>query len=198
MSGRDAALEHLLEVARAAILSRMDAGATAPHATLTRVFEALAARIGGASGDAPARVPACAQLAPALACARGGSPALARVADAFARLEPRLTWRKSVRLADDDSALARGYASAALVGPDGCERRDDIRVGVSLMAPDLQFPDHRHPPAEIYLVLSGGEWRQVDGPWIAPGSGGIVYNPPDIVHAMRARDVPLLAIWFLG
>ena len=27
--------------------------------------------------------------------------------------------------------------------------------------------------------------------------GGIVHNPPGILHAMRGTSVPLLAIWFL-
>ncbi len=34
-------------------------------------------------------------------------------------------------------------------------------------------------------------------PWHAPGIGGLVYNPPDIIHATRATTAPLLAIWSL-
>ncbi len=33
--------------------------------------------------------------------------------------------------------------------------------------------------------------------WHEPGVGGVVYNPPDIVHAMRAEAKPLFAIWCL-
>ena len=65
------------------------------------------------------------------------------------------------------------------------------------MAPGITYPDHRHPPEEVYIVLSNGQWRQGSGPWHAPGVGGIVYNPHDIVHAMRSGDSPLLAIWCL-
>ncbi len=46
-------------------------------------------------------------------------------------------------------------------------------------------------------MLSGGEWRQGSNPWHEPGSGGLVYNPPNIVHAMRSAELPLLALWFL-
>ena len=90
-----------------------------------------------------------------------------------------------------------GHANALIVGPDGLEPREDARVGVSLMAPAVQYPDHRHPPEEVYVALSPGEWRQGDGPWHAPGPGGLVYNPPGIVHAMRSGKTPLLAIWCL-
>ena len=65
------------------------------------------------------------------------------------------------------------------------------------MAPNTRYPDHRHPPEEVYLVLSPGEWRQGDGAWHEPGPGGVVHNPPAIVHAMRSGDTPLLAIWCL-
>ena len=42
-----------------------------------------------------------------------------------------------------------------------------------------------------------GEWRQASNPWHEPGIGNLVYNPPNIVHAMRSADQPLLAVWFL-
>jgi quercetin dioxygenase-like cupin family protein len=66
------------------------------------------------------------------------------------------------------------------------------------MAPGITYPDHRHPPEEVYIVLSEGDWRQESGPWHTPGIGGIVYNPHDIVHAMRSSSSsPLLGIWCL-
>ena len=55
----------------------------------------------------------------------------------------------------------------------------------------------RSAPEEIYLVLSGGAWWQAGAAWHEPGRGGIVHNPPGILHAMRGTHVPLLAIWFL-
>ena len=29
-------------------------------------------------------------------------------------------------------------------------------VGISLMAPHVRYPDHRHPPEEVYVSLAGG------------------------------------------
>ena len=68
---------------------------------------------------------------------------------------------------------------------------------MSLVAPDVVYPRHRHPPEELYVVLSSGRWQQNDEPWFARGSGELVHNPPNIWHAMRAGDVPLLVIWCL-
>ena len=89
------------------------------------------------------------------------------------------------------------HANAEIVSPAGLERRDDVRIGVSLVAPDIDYPRHRHPPEELYVVLSPGEWMKSDGPMQAKQSGDIVHNPPGVWHAMRSGDVPLLAIWCL-
>lgn len=55
-----------------------------------------------------------------------------------------------------------GHVNATIAGPEGLEIRRDVWIGViiSLMAPHMRYPDHRHPPEEIYVVLSDGQWRQ--------------------------------------
>lgn len=90
-----------------------------------------------------------------------------------------------------------GHVNAEIIGPRGLEVRDDLIVGVTLMRPGLTYPDHHHPPEEVYIVLSEGLWRQDDNPWWSPGPGGYVYNPADIVHSMRSVERPLLALWCL-
>ena len=64
-------------------------------------------------------------------------------------------------------------------------------------APDTRYPDHRHPPQEIYAELSPGECKQNAGPWHAPGIGRAAHNTSNIIHGMRSRDLPLLAVWRL-
>lgn len=83
-----------------------------------------------------------------------------------------------------------------IVGPGGVEDRDDLWLGVSLLAPHVHYPYHNHAPEETYLVLSGGEFMQEET-WFSPGIGGSFYNPPGIKHAMRSGDKPLFAIWAL-
>lgn len=91
----------------------------------------------------------------------------------------------------------QGHANADIIGPKGLVVRDDIQVGITLMQPELTYPDHHHLPEEIYIVLSEGFWRQNDRPWHSPGPGGYVYNPADIIHAMKSVDRPLFALWCL-
>ena len=140
-----------------------------------------------------ARLPVCDHLPAALEQARP----VGAVVDAFARIEPQLNWKLRGGAETQGESFLKGHANAMIVGPDGIELRQDVWIGVSLMAPHTRYPDHHHPPEEIYLVLSRGEWRQASNPWHEPGIGGLVYNPPDIVHAMCSINEPLLAIWFL-
>jgi len=195
MATRDADLQALIDAARAAFGECAEDPAS--RRSLARIFSALE-RPAAASGTAPARLPACAHLAQAAAPESFGSPALRRLGDAFVRLEPRLSWRR--RDAPDASAsanFAEGHANAMIAGPGGLEQRSDAWLGVTLLAPHVRYPDHRHPPEETYLVLSDGELSHGGGPWLRPGIGGSFYNEPGIVHAMRSLEDPLLAFWAL-
>ena len=79
----------------------------------------------------------------------------------------------------------------------GFEPRQDVWVGLSLMAPQTRYPDHDHGPEEVYLVLSEGAFLQGDADWLPRRAGQTVYNTPWIRHAMRAGDQPFLALWCL-
>lgn len=113
----------------------------------------------------------------------------------FFNIADYLAWYK--RPAPDMPDFMIGHANAEIIGPRGLERRDDLVVGVTLMRPGITYPDHQHPPEELYIVLSEGLWRQNDNPWWSPGHGGLVYNPADIVHSMRSLETPLFALWCL-
>jgi len=161
-----------------------------------RIFAALTTP--AAKGDAaPVTLPVCRHVREATATLRGTATPAARLAEALDRLAPSLAWWRRPGAEAVGAAFAEGHANAVVAGPEGLERRRDVLVGISLMAPNIQYPDHHHPPEEVYVVLSPGAWRQGKAPWFEPGVGGIVYNPPDIVHAMKSGSAPLLAVWCL-
>lgn len=188
-------LQDFLAATLSAIAARTVGHAPARRA-MARVSAALAKSAEPRSPVEPCALPVCAHLPAALNALAGETADLAHLADTVRRIAPHLCWRQRVSA---DAQFMAGHANADVVGPatDALERRGDVRIGLSLMAPATTYPDHQHPPEEVYIVLSSGEWRQDADAWVAPGVGGIVYNPPNIVHAMRASSTPLLAIWCL-
>ena len=192
---RSESLQTFLDAAHCAFAAHVHDpnGAT----SIQRIFAALKTP-GAQSGSPGARIPACIHLAQAADVQNFSDPALVRLIQAFNMLEPLLTWR--ARAGDCTNAgpsFADNHANTYIVGPGGAERRSDVWIGASLVAPHIRYPDHDHPPEETYLVLSPGEFMQGAGNWHTPGVGGTLYNPPGILHAMQSGAAPLFAFWAL-
>lgn len=187
-------LQRLLDALRAAFEGAA-ADDRASRALVDEIFAGLG-RARGARARQSARLPACRYLEPALARAGEWAEGAALVR-AFAALSPALAWYRRIGSEAHGEAFHDGHANAFLVGPGGFADLAGVAVGVSLLAPHVRYPDHRHPPEELYLVLSPGCWRRGSSGWFEPGVGGLVHNPPDVVHAMRADARPLLAVWCL-
>ncbi len=196
LTTRPAVLEAFLASARESYAA---AGVDARfRACVDRVFNALDT-VHAPSEKPVQRIAASRFLEDALEPARRSGGNLQALADRIHDLAPLLNWR--VRSAGEPTASASyadGHANAMIVGPGGVEDRSDIWIGLSLLAPDVRYPDHRHPPEEAYLVLTDGQFKHGERDWFTPGVGGTLYNEPDIVHAMRSTETePLLALWCL-
>ena len=141
-------------------------------------------------------LPALQYLNDAIQNGYAGSTPIKGVVRSFKNISDGLPWYR--RDEPGLSGFMNGHANAFIIGPKGLEERSrGVLVGVSLLAPEVSYPNHHHPPEELYIVMSEGEWRQNDAPWHSPGIGGFVHNPPNIAHSMRATTKPLLAIWCL-
>lgn len=189
---RPVELQNLLDVALPAMAAR--AASLESAASLARI--AAAARQPGAPGAAPQRLPVCALLDQVLD-QTPAAPDLAALFAALLALAPRMVWRRRSGDASASANFAEAHANAMLLGPGGIENRQDLWLGLSLLAPHTRYPDHCHKPEETYLVLSPGEFRHGASDWFQPGMGGSFYNTPDIVHAMRSGAAPLFALWAL-
>lgn len=194
MTTRATDLQTFFDRLEISLRARLEPG---PALSLTEtIFKGLR-QPAGRGEVGPQRLPVCAYLDTAYGLARKQDPATAALTEAFRAIEPQLDWERRWNAKPSDGAFYDGHANANIVGPEGIEKRDDIWIGVSLVAPGITYPDHHHPPEEVYVVLSPGEWKHGGSDWFAPGYGGLVYNVSDTVHAMRAGPEPLLAIWSL-
>lgn len=165
--------------------------------SISEIFGLLGAP--GSTSEKPgSRLPVCSFLEDALSLQTGHS-SLDRLIDRFQAIEPLLEWRRRPtydKLTASEN-FVDGHANAMILGPSGIEERRDVWLGVTLLAPNVRYPDHDHTPEEVYLVLSDGEFLQDGRGWFSPGIGGSFYNVPHIRHAMRSGDNPLLAFWAL-
>ncbi len=193
---RSPELQRFIEATRDAFAA--SGASPAAREVADRILGAAMATQGEAATPEPTAMPACEYLPDALDRARSEEGAIAELADALSGIAPSLMWVTRPNGENDDPTFKARHANAVVVGAGGLEARNDIRIGMSLLAPETRYPDHRHPPEEIYTVLSPGEWKQgADGDFRAPGTGGFVHNVPNIVHGMRSTNVPLLAVWSL-
>lgn len=199
-ASRDPALQALADAVVTGIAVRA-ADWPGAAAALARVQAALAApgeALGKPSGEQP---PALAWLEPALANARAAGGAAATAAEAMAALAPRIGWYARQGAEPVCENFAGRHALATLIGPADrpgvLEVHDGVRIGISLVAPETPYPDHKHPPEELYLALTDGDWRHERGAWFTPGPSGIVYHAGNVLHGMRARREPQLALWCL-
>lgn len=153
------------------------------------------------SATAPAwekssRLPVTRQLRNAIDAARG-TP-LAEIATDFAKIEPSLRWRQNPNYTTatiGDEFLQR-YGYVELVGRNCPWHSDNIAVGFLLLGPGAHYPVHHHPAREVYHVVAGAsEWWRSERDWTAEPPGAAIYHAPNVKHATRVLDVPLLALY---
>ncbi len=194
MNGKFAAVETL--IAEIASVYRRDA--TALDLPMLAQAAALLNGLGWrpAVAPVPATLPVLGFLDQALTSARRGS--LAMISDGLAAIAPQCCWRQNANYVRDPAMaeflLCYGYAE--LVGKAAFHSSDELLCGVMLLGPDTTYPQHRHPAEEVYHVLSGrSEWQRGDGPWRTVAPGSAIHHPPDLAHAARTGDAPLLALY---
>ena len=111
-------------------------------------------------------------------------------------LSTALRWSQnaSYRPGTVPNELLNGYAYAGLAGPGGLIPCEAPLCGFMLMSPHVHYPDHRHAPPEIYLVLTPGtEWRLDQGDWFDVNAGDLIHHSAWQWHATCTRKEPMLA-----
>jgi hypothetical protein len=193
---RTAQLQNFLPTLRAAF----DESDSTPEVmdVARKVFQALQTDEGLPRTSQPKRLPVCSYLTEAQMPAQKASPALSGLIRAFNDVEPEITWVvRKAGAANASDNWPENHANGMIFGPSGVEERSDVMIGASLLAPHVRYPDHSHPPEEIYLVLTPGQFQHGSSDWFTPGVGGTLHNVPSIKHAMASGDTPLLALWCL-
>lgn len=86
-------------------------------------------------------------------------------------------------------------AWAELVGPLAPFHSDKVCLGVTAIGPHTRYPEHLHPAAEVYFVLSGTARWTAEGVTHERPPGSFILHPSNIVHVMETGDEPLIAAY---
>ncbi len=94
------------------------------------------------------------------------------------------------------SGLHDTLAYADVVGPyGGLFAAEGYHLGPIIFGPHMDYPAHAHPAAELYYLVAGlGEWRRGDDAWTARPPGSLIHHSPNMAHAARTADEPVLAL----
>ncbi len=191
----DAALVELLAATRNLCAKSAKEGSSAAGLFAEIVHHAGTAPVNPEPPE-PRRLAACHHLATVLTLGMRG-PAANLVAPVTAIAE-RLNWLQNPNYVADEKmrAFIADYAYAELVGPGGMALSTDAALGLLLIGPDKLYPPHSHPAEEVYLVLAGeAEWQRADEPWQRHPPATFIWHGPNVTHAMRTLEQPLLAFY---
>ncbi len=111
-------------------------------------------------------------------------------------LAPDLEWYIKKAACLETHGETTEYVNANIIGERGVIYDDKLTVGLTVMPPNIQYPEHQHVAEEFYLVLSDGQWNKHSGEWEDRKLGDYVYNESNIVHSTRSGDKPLVTLWF--
>lgn len=162
------------------------------RAERARVTAALDRLSGEVSPQPASRHPLTRFLPAAIEAARAATPDLAA---ALAEVGDRLPWRYGYDARGDRPGLESRMGWAEIVGPLAPFVSDEVCLGLTLIGPETHYPAHRHPAIELYDVVAGHPEWVVEGVVHRPGPGEAILHPSAAVHAMRATDGPLLAVY---
>ncbi|MDP6473553.1 MAG: dimethylsulfonioproprionate lyase family protein [Alphaproteobacteria bacterium] len=180
----EAALGRMLAAAVALCESRADEDGAAAGHFAGIAGQALAAPI-NPDPPAPRRLPACRHLASVEAAV-------------LAEMAESLHWTQNPNYLGDPKmrAFVQDYAYAELLGPGGIAVSEDAALGLLLIGPHRYYPPHHHPARETYLTVAGeADWWRHGEDWRTLPAASFITHEPDMVHAMRTAEQPLLALY---
>ena len=116
------------------------------------------------------------------------------IARQVAALGGALAWRQTYSRDEIGDDFLQRYGWTELVGAKGLVRNPAVSAGLLLLGPDVHYPAHHHPALEHYVPLSGtAQWYDEDLGWRAVAPLRTIVHRPNVRHAIRTGEAPLLA-----
>lgn len=66
---------------------------------------------------------------------------------------------------------------------------------IMLLGPNVTYPNHKHSPEELYVILAGHVWWQTDNQKACKKCAGeVIHHLPNVIHAIKAGNKPVLIL----
>jgi len=108
-------------------------------------------------------------------------------------ISEKLVWREASRGVPD--FFKGGYAFAEIIGEQGLIFSENIRIGLFLQKPYVNYPLHAHEAEELYIILSGTARWKIDKKMFSVIPGSIVKHQSCQDHATFTEEETLFALW---
>ena len=110
----------------------------------------------------------------------------------FHEIAHLLRWKPSPRSDDGGTLMALSVINEMF-------ELGEVNVGLLYLASGESYPEHQHPPQELYLTITGdADWRYGGSEhYVRRAPGSVLYNYPGDLHGIRANNEPLLAMYML-
>ncbi len=92
--------------------------------------------------------------------------------------------------------IALHMLTAELIGPTGMIPCAQLRMGLFMQSPHVDYVTRRHLAEETFIMLGGtGYWSTHGGRLSPAGAGDIIFHPSMTPHATVTKAEPLIAAW---
>ncbi len=107
-------------------------------------------------------------------------------------------WRQPYQEDELGSEFFHGTAWFPIADVEGPILYSRGLMEIMLMGPKVTYPNHKHSPEELYLILAGQVWWETEGKqarW--KYAGDVMHHRPHAVHSITAGDeaVLILSLW---
>ena len=118
-------------------------------------------------------------------------------ADIVAAALPLIRWfHVTDSLGSIGAEMGSKMLVSELLGPNGMVHHDQVRVGLFVQCPHLDYTTRTHSAEETYVIL-GGEayWGVHERHPVRKTAGEWVFHPSFVPHRSRTYDKPTIAAW---
>jgi len=125
----------------------------------------------------------------------GTSTATSELVDAIKKCYLHQSWRQPYSIEDFGSQFFSKSAWFPIADINGPIVYSSGLMEIMLLDAGLKYPNHKHSPEELYVVLAGNVLWEVENKIIGwKQAGDVIHHAPNQIHSITGGDQPVLIL----